>query len=499
LISFDTPKAVFPLKISAAGGKPSEVSLYIIAAEPLLSGFIYGQSIEKLGRQCAQWETEKSVREEQRRKMSENQNVLKLGFFLDSFYLKNPGVPTGERPRDYTREDLLALAREEAGTLPAENFGEVFYAETGKMLPCLRLTAEELPVCARSFTRLKKGEWYLTKQVHTFTPADMRDLEFEPALPALADTMNQPVGQVAAQVLAQLGPKAQAYLTRACGSTNSIQRLNAVIGIEQSRNPRFADTLPGLLKDQTPAIRLHTLRALDANPDSRCVDTIVGLLRDPERAVRMEASGYLYQKEPANRTPIYLALMQDPDPNIRMYALGIASWINRYAPSDDVYREALRLLKDPNEDVRSGALHALYQMHAKDLPRAEILPFLGSPDATVRGMAYAILRPGPPGPSRERVVVLSSAESAGLLTNRLTTTRLLGLKNLQGTGDAEAVELILPLLTDTNKLVRSAALFVLRQITGADVPENDPAKWQAWWKANKASFHPKQTVERDDK
>jgi HEAT repeat protein len=96
-------------------------------------------------------------------------------------------------------------------------------------------------------------------------------------------------------------------------------------------------------------------------------------------------------------------------------------------------------------------------------------------------------------------VVLSSAETAGLLTNRVTMTRLLGLKNLQGTGDAEAVELIFPLLTDTNKLVQNRAFFVLREITGGDVPENDPAKWQAWWKANKSSFRPKQTAEQNEK
>jgi hypothetical protein len=37
LISFDTPTCVFPLKISAVGGKPSEVSLYLLSNEPLLN------------------------------------------------------------------------------------------------------------------------------------------------------------------------------------------------------------------------------------------------------------------------------------------------------------------------------------------------------------------------------------------------------------------------------------------------------------------------------
>src|SRR5437868_6646933 len=39
LISFDTPKCVFPLRISAVSGRPSEVSVYMLSAEPLLDPF----------------------------------------------------------------------------------------------------------------------------------------------------------------------------------------------------------------------------------------------------------------------------------------------------------------------------------------------------------------------------------------------------------------------------------------------------------------------------
>jgi Uncharacterized protein conserved in bacteria (DUF2330) len=489
LISFDTSRAVFPLKISAVGGKPSEVSVYVIAAEPLLNRFIYKQSVEMLGKQYNQWEAEKSVRQEQRLKTRRNMSALRIPFFLDSFYSKDPRDSIRESKRDYTREDILALAREEEIAMPTENLGEIFYAPQGDMLQCLRLNTSEIPVCAKSFSRLKKGDWYLTKLVHTFAPTDMRDLEFEPALPALARTLSQPAGQIAAQTLAQLGPKAQVYLTQACRSTNSMERLNAVIGIETSRAPGFGDTLAVLLKDPMPAIRLHALRALDAHPESRFVDTIVALLRDPNREIRDEAYGLL-ENESADRTPFYLTLTRDPDPNVRMSAIGIAGRINRYAPSDKVFQEALRLLKDPNEEVRTVALHTLYQMRAQDVPRAELLPFLSSPDATVRGMASVLLRPDSQVPGGTRLT-LPSNENVALLKNPSTMARLMGLKNLQRTGDAEAVELILPLLSDTNKLVRNRAYFVLREITGVDVSENDPAKWQAWWKANKSSFHPK--------
>jgi hypothetical protein len=48
LISFDTPKCIYPLRISAVSGKPSEVSLYVLSAEPLLDRFIFNTDLEKL-------------------------------------------------------------------------------------------------------------------------------------------------------------------------------------------------------------------------------------------------------------------------------------------------------------------------------------------------------------------------------------------------------------------------------------------------------------------
>ncbi|HWI57447.1 MAG TPA: DUF2330 domain-containing protein, partial [Bacillota bacterium] len=209
LISFDTPRAVFPLKISAVGGKPSEVSLYLIAAQPLLNKVIFGKSVERLGRLYAQWESERSAREGQIQQMRVNARTMGLRFFLDSFYSPNRREPIPEHLRDYTQEDLVALAREKLGPMPPdERLGEIFYAPPGDLLQCLRLSAEKLRACARTFSRLKAGEWYLTKQVHTFPVAEMRDLEFEPAWPALARLLSQPAGGVAAQTLAQLGPGA---------------------------------------------------------------------------------------------------------------------------------------------------------------------------------------------------------------------------------------------------------------------------------------------------
>lgn len=40
-ISFDTPQCIFPLKVSAVGAKPAEVSLYVLASEPLLNKYMF--------------------------------------------------------------------------------------------------------------------------------------------------------------------------------------------------------------------------------------------------------------------------------------------------------------------------------------------------------------------------------------------------------------------------------------------------------------------------
>ena len=64
----------------------------------------------------------------------------------------------------------------------------------------------------------------------------------------------------------------------------------------------------------------------------------------------------------------------------------------------------------------------------------------------------------------------------------------MGLKILRQNADAQAVALTLPLLRDTNSIVRNRAFALLRTVSGQDIPQNDPAKWEQWWAANKDTF-----------
>jgi hypothetical protein len=83
---------------------------------------------------------------------------------------------------------------------------------------------------------------------------------------------------------------------------------------------------------------------------------------------------------------------------------------------------------------------------------------------------------------------LTSAEAAPLTTNRFIMPRLSGLWILQENADADAVELALPMLRDTNSIVRSRAFAFFRNVSGEDLSRDDPVKWEQWWAANKAAF-----------
>jgi hypothetical protein len=83
---------------------------------------------------------------------------------------------------------------------------------------------------------------------------------------------------------------------------------------------------------------------------------------------------------------------------------------------------------------------------------------------------------------------LTSLEATPLTTNSLTVARLMGLRILQHNADADAVDLVLPLLKDRYALVRSRALSLLQSVTDQDLPENDPKAWDQWWATNRATF-----------
>jgi len=104
------------------------------------------------------------------------------------------------------------------------------------------------------------------------------------------------------------------------------------------------------------------------------------------------------------------------------------------------------------------------------------------------GWTYDIALRSPRSQRSGEIKYISSAEATPLTTNRLTMARLIGLDILRHNADGQAVALTLPLLRDTNSIVSNRAFALLRTVSGQDIPQNDPAKWEQWWAANKDTF-----------
>ncbi len=496
LISFDTPKCIFPLKISAVNGKPSEVSLYVLSQEPLLEKFTFAKACEKLEQSYGDWIERNDKRSDARTRSIHNLRAIQLARQMDARDSK-AGLPRADRrvARDWTNEDLNVLAAEMGTPMPDEKLYEAFYGEPSELLQHMRVEPGQITKSSRVLARLKGRDWHLTKLVRTFTTAEMQDLEFETAVPMLAAAVSEDYGFVPAQRLVQLGDDAIPFLLASCRSRNPTERLNALRALQDHSKTLPSELLERLLRDESPRVRLHAARCAGSNWDARFTQPLIALLRDPHVEIRQQAIICLSDRESTERTSFYLGLLSDSEPQVRSSALAVAAGINRIAGSEEVFREALRLLRDPSEDVQSTSVSVLLRSR-RPLPLPDLLPLLNHSNADTVAFVANLLRGGgriryvgepmdsfPPG---------TAVDLAPLLTNRFGSVRLTGLRAMQDIADATAVELTLPLLRDTNSVIRSHALYTLRTITGKDIAEADPVKWEAWWTANKATFTPRQ-------
>jgi HEAT repeat protein len=465
LISFSTPKCIFPLRISAVGGKPSEVSLYVLSTEALLNRFIFDKNRQTLDQGRTEWEQTRPQRTRARERCEQNLGAMRVAWQLSQFRSR---AEWQERlPRDWSLEDLMAISQEGRPPTPPSALDDDSYYSPHELVQCLRVVPEQLPQGVKGLPRLKSKRWYLTKQVWTFRREEMHDLEFQPVIPLLVAALPGRAGREAAALLTRLDARADAVLVAACQSTDAQQRLNASSGLQELKNPSLVKPLLTLLKDDVPQVRLNALSAAAGNWDPRFVAPLVALFRDPYPEIRQQAAGCLELHEPTNRAPAYAAMLRDPDP-----------------------------------EVQKCALQVLSRIHPAAIPRAELLRLLGSPRLDTVTLALGLLGGGqpfeltspPPSmapgfPVPKATHSLSSSEAARLTTNQLTLARLMGLRVLRENADAQAVVLALPLLRDTNSIVRHRAFDLLHAVSGQDIPQDKPAKWDQWWATNKATFN----------
>jgi hypothetical protein len=389
---------------------------------------------------------------------------------------------------------LQAIARESAPRAPQPSLDDDFYGAGNQLLHCMPVKSNQISRAPKSVPRLKiRNSWYLTKFTHMFGPAEMRDLEFEPAIPPLTETLRLPSGRSAAFILAHIGTDGVSALIDACRSNDSTARENAARGLGFVKDTRVVEPLLALLKDNTPPVRLHAVRATGNNWDVRFVTPLISLFGDSHREIGMEAAGLLAAHETQAEARKYVAMVKDTNPNVRACALSV---LVRISPQSIPGEAVLRMLKDADPSVQHTALHTMWTANRNDIAsRQDLLPILSSSNLDDIHLAINLMHRSAlvePQTQTARTVsqrnvtrTLTVAEAVPLVTNRFAEARWAGLRALQGhAGDARAIELTLARLRDTNSIVRNRAFAAMRAITGENVSGSDPAKWENWWKTN---------------
>ncbi len=484
LIGFDTAKCVFPLTISAVGGKPSEVSLYVLSTSPLLENSLYQEALDRYHQKIRDWEHGLSNANERAKAAWANREAWAWGRTLERFA---PGVlKTGNGKRAWTTKEVVAMCEEEwpfrardtLGTgLLDDNFNYAWF----QLLHCRPISSQEMPQCMRQFARLTNASWYVTKQGRTFQPEEMRDLYFEPAIPILARLLREPRGAVG--LLTGLRPASNSALELARNSTNSLERVNALKAMFWPKDSRYVETILEFLRDPSPGIRYEALKQLGARWDAQFGDALVPLLQDDYPEIRGNAAALLRKFDSGAHTSPHLELFGVTDPVKRSIALAA---LPEKTPPSVAREEFVERFKALDLADKALALSALSETNAALIPREEFVGLLSVPRFEIAYRALYYLSPKPPGEQ-----TLPSEEAARLATNQLARLRLIGLSLLGANGDATAVEIAVSLTKDPNAIVGRCAFELLRHVTGKSLSITDPAEWERWWLANKATFVPK--------
>src|SRR4030095_1319486 len=119
-----------------------------------------------------------------------NIRSLQLAWMMYAQNSTNRPATGRNRSQNGSTEDHAALAKERQPSMPSESLGNTFYTRIEEMLEQMPVKSSQLPQCTKIIPRLTDRDWHLTKFVRAFAPPEMRDLEFEPAIPSLARVLS---------------------------------------------------------------------------------------------------------------------------------------------------------------------------------------------------------------------------------------------------------------------------------------------------------------------
>ena len=215
--------------------------------------------------------------------------------------------------------------------------------------------------------------------------------------------------------------------------------------------------------------------------DSRLADAAVAWLKDSEPEIRMTAVTILTEYsnwKPKYAVPI-IAMLRDKDSGVR-HAVVFA--LPRFRGDLEKHIPAIqRMLKDPDANARAASLEIINRLGIEaEMSRADLLSLFASSDFLVLDAANTQLG--------GRQGEISGDEALVMLQSQQIVARLLGLHALNQKLEKKSVELALPLLRDTDEMVRLTAAQTLRSLTGQKFSEDQPDEWTKWWLKNKTNF-----------
>ncbi|HUD48510.1 MAG TPA: DUF2330 domain-containing protein [Candidatus Baltobacteraceae bacterium] len=452
VLRFPSEKCVFPLAISAVNGKPSEVSLYVLSSEPLINRGIFEERFAGYCRRLEDWmqgagEREKQQGEAQRhqedvlKRMAERRNQreaeIKRRVPAPEFW----DDPSDPRPSEADVQQLMKKVEPRRIT---RTESEDYTVVGSNLAQSMVIDSRYTPACVREMPRLEGKAWWLTKLVEVFEPENMRDLEFEPAVPIFAEKLGKVGGQAPALCLSEIG--AVPAVLSALNSTNPIERRQAALAASGHNSPsgamedaRLAAAVPGLLADADPRNRRDGCCAAGANWDPAFGPRVAELLGDSDDEVSSAASQCLWGHVERSLFPVYRKMIMEDLPGA------------------------------------SKAIHLTWE----DFTREQLVHCLASTNQDVVEFAFGKLR--------YKNLTLNEIEP--LLTNSLASARMMGLGALDQIGNKDAVDRIFAMLYDPNEGVRWNVRAGLRRLTGQKLGP-DPAAWEKWWAENNKDFTP---------
>jgi HEAT repeat protein len=400
-LSFVSDRCIFPLKISSVNGTPSEVQVYVLSPEPLVEKTMFEKKFPEV------------------RRLALERNARRMQTFQHS--------------HEMARSMRMQMHPEE-GQFPGQPYETNFPMNVilrrsvpyEALLPYAAVTGNDFPECSREMPQLQKKTWWLTKQTWTFKPEEMRDLAFQPAAAVFAEDLAGEEGYYVAQNLARLGTNAVPALLQALQSTNPTVRIHATApfddmvggGPSMVQDPRVLDYLPVLFKDPEAEVRMDAAIAAGGNWNPKFAEPLINLLRDENESVQHAAVFALkrnYQGKSQN-LPALLSMLKNTNLMIRASALEVISDPNAPIAREDVlpllsstnmrvvsialarleqvgisYDELAPLLRSDSMLARLTGLSVLQRLDNDKAAIEMILPLLRDPEQRVRGRAWKLL------------------------------------------------------------------------------------------------------------